>query len=89
MGDDAFHATSAVDYRRNKEMRMAATVYVADLNERNVENIMDHYTQAYPPRDRGLLLSWAGKHWSPTGSQKLPEPRPGNPVFSTLKDRMK
>ena len=43
------HATSAVDYRRNKEMRMAATVCVADLNERNVENIMDHYTQAIPP----------------------------------------
>lgn len=29
MGDDALHASSAVDYRSRKEMRMAATVYVA------------------------------------------------------------
>jgi hypothetical protein len=35
------HATSAVDYRVNKEFRMAATVYIADVNEDNVENIMN------------------------------------------------
>jgi hypothetical protein len=29
MGDDALHASSAVDYRVQKEMRLAATVYVA------------------------------------------------------------
>ena len=40
MGDGAIHATSAVDYRMSKEMRMAATVYVADVNDENVHNIL-------------------------------------------------
>jgi hypothetical protein len=34
------HATSVADYRMNKEFRMAATVYIADVNEGNVHNIM-------------------------------------------------
>ena len=77
MGDGAVHGTSAVDYRMNKEMRMAATVYITDVNEDNVDSISTQYTQAYPPSDRNLLLSWAGRHWKkddPTA--KLPEPEP-------------
>jgi hypothetical protein len=35
------HATSAVDYRMNKEFRMAATVYIADVNEDNAQSIMN------------------------------------------------
>ena len=76
MGDDAYHATSAVDYRVNKEMRMAATVYIADIGEDNVKAILDDYTQAYPPPDRpDILLRMAGAHWKhddPTA--KLPKP---------------
>ena len=34
------HATSVADYRMNKEFRMAATVYIADVNEGNVDSIM-------------------------------------------------
>ena len=33
MGDDAHHATSAVDYQDIRQMRMAATVYVAHIGE--------------------------------------------------------
>jgi len=39
MGDNAFHATSAINYTSAKEFRMAATVYVADVHEWNVNNI--------------------------------------------------
>ena len=39
------HATSAVDYRLTKEMRMAATVYVADISEDNIDAILSDYTQ--------------------------------------------
>lgn len=75
MGDDAYHATSSVDYRPRKEMRLAATVYIADVNEDNVEDIMAQYTQAFPPNDRDLLMSWAGRHWRPDDpSVKLPKP---------------
>jgi hypothetical protein len=75
MGDDAVHATSACDYRNSKEMRMAATVYVADVNELNAEDIVRHFTQAYPPRDIDLLKSWTGRHWKRGDhSRLLPEP---------------
>ena len=71
----AYHATSAVDYRVKREMRLAATIYIADVNEENVKSIQDQYTQVYPPKDHELLLSWAGRHWRPDDpSVKLPEP---------------
>jgi hypothetical protein len=76
MGDEAFHGTSAVDYRFHKEMRLAATVYIADVNEDNMQSIMNEYTQAYPPQDPDLLLSWAGRHWrkdDPTRHLPYPE----------------
>ena len=63
MGDDAEHATSACDYRHSNEMRLAATVYVAEVDEDNVDRLLEDYTQIYPPVDRDLLLSWAGMHW--------------------------
>jgi SET domain len=79
MGDNAYHATSAVDYRVNKEMRMAATIYIADVNDVNAENIMGHYTQAYPPPDINLLKSWEGRHWKRSDpSRRLPVPPAGH-----------
>ena len=63
LGDDAYHATSAVDYSNSKEMRMAATVYIADIREDNVREILADYTQNYPPPDRQILLDMAGVHW--------------------------
>jgi hypothetical protein len=75
MGDDAVHATSACDYRHQREMRMAATVYVADVNDTNAEDVMKFYTQAYPPRDLDLLKSWIARHWKRGDpSRKLPKP---------------
>ena len=75
MGDNAIHATSACDYRYRNEMRMAATVYVADVNDMNAANVLNHYTQAYPPRDLDLLKSWSGRHWKRNDpSRTLPKP---------------
>lgn len=67
MGDDARHATASVHYEG--QMRLAATVYVADISEDNIEAIMKHYTQVYPPRNRpDLLMEIAGSHWKPNDS---------------------
>jgi hypothetical protein len=64
LGDNCIHATSAVDYRRSHDMRIAATVYIADIRPDNVERIMKEYTQSYPPRsDSSLLLTLAATHW--------------------------
>jgi hypothetical protein len=76
MGDDAYHATSAVDYRPQNEMRMAATIYVADITVDNIDAILTDYTQQYPPNDRPeLLLAMAGNHWHrDIPHARLPEP---------------
>jgi hypothetical protein len=64
MGDSAVHATSAVDYGETNEMRMAATVYIADIGDDNIDAIMECYTQKYPPPDDPqFLLGIAGTHW--------------------------
>ena len=60
-------------------MRLAATIYIADVTEENVDNILKQYTQAYPPDDRDLLLSWAGRHWKADDpSVTLPKPGPNH-----------
>lgn len=75
MGDEARHATSACDYRQTMDMRMAATVYIADVNNVNAVSILNHYTQAYPPTDMELLKSWIGRHWKRNDrTRKLPKP---------------
>ena len=63
LGDDAYHGTSAIDYTGTGKMRMMATVYLADINEDNVDAIMNAYTQEYPPASRSRLLAQRGEHW--------------------------
>ena len=63
LGDEAYHATSAIDYTGTDKMRVMATIYLADINENNVENILKEYTQEYPPADTERLLASAGGHW--------------------------
>ena len=76
VGDWAFHATSATNYRSQRQMRLAASVYIADVNEDNIKNIMGDYTQQYPPRDKPeVLLNMAGSHWKKDDpNMKLPKP---------------
>ena len=59
IGDDVHHATSECDYRDNPgKMRFAATVYVADINERNSQTIAwSTLTQAFPPPDANWVFA--------------------------------
>ena len=60
-------------------MRMAATVYVADISGDNIHAIMQDYTQNYPPDDRpDMLLDMAGTHW------RRNEPAYRLPTHSTI-----
>jgi hypothetical protein len=84
LGDAAIHATSACDYWRKRDMRMAATIYIADVNDTNAASVIKLYTQAYPPRDDiELLKSWAGLHWRKGDpSRKLPPPQRDHVLLS-------
>jgi hypothetical protein len=73
IGDNAYHGTAAVNYVGTGQMRMGATVYIADVNAGNVDGILADYTQAYPPRNATRLLSRAGIHWKRDDpSKRLP-----------------
>lgn len=74
VGDDALHATAACDYRQQGGMRLAATVYVGDINAANVNQLLMSLTQAYPPPgDSQHLMDRAGQHWSRLdSSRRLP-----------------
>jgi len=66
-------------------MRLAATIYIAEVLPDNVYSIMADYTQAFPPPDDAdLLLSWAGRHWKRDDpSAKLPPPASDHILLST------
>ena len=79
VGDSMMHGTAACDYRPTKEMRVAATVYLADVNTQNVQTLVKSFTQVYPPPDMTHLLEMRGKHWSPSDpTKRLPGPLPLN-----------
>lgn len=66
VGDLVGHATSACDYIDQGAMRMAATVYVADINTDNSARLASYITQRHPPRfDSQYLMDQAGAHWKP------------------------
>jgi len=72
MGDDAMHGTQACDYRDKKGMRMAATVYIADINSLNAEDIAKKtLTQIFPLPDTKWLKSQQGRHWGNDNDNSL------------------
>lgn len=65
MGDDAMHGTEACDYRKRNGMRLAATVYIADVSDSNAEQIASTtLTQIFPLSNPNWLLAEAGRHWT-------------------------
>ena len=74
VGDYTYHATANCDYRGTGQMRMAATIYLADVNVHNLHALLDSFTQLYPPADATHLYQRKGRHWSPTDpNKKLPD----------------
>lgn len=82
IGDKSHHETNAVDYRYNREMRLTASIYVADINNQNIRTIAQDSMIDYLGYDPKLLLTWAGRHWSSTDSfKKLPKSDPNHILF--------
>jgi prolyl 4-hydroxylase len=64
LGDDALHGTEACDYREKNGMRLAATVYIADITDKNAKRIAEQtLTQIFPLADARWLIAEAGRHW--------------------------
>jgi hypothetical protein len=67
VGDYAFHATRATDYRSfQREYRFFAGLYLADVDESNKKAATpDYYMKGYPHHDADIAFRNAGKHWNP------------------------
>lgn len=76
MGDEAMHGTQACDYREKKGKRMAATVYIADINAANYKQITSGtLTQIFPLPDEDWLWAQRGRHWGDGASLKADKGR--------------
>lgn len=72
VGDYTRHATGDCDYRETGEMRVMVTIYLAEITRSNVKNIIQHYTDDWPPADEDYLLTRSDIHWTSDGLTKLP-----------------
>lgn len=72
VGDGTNHAAGDCDYSESGEVRLMASLYIADVTDNNVENLIQHYTDPFPPADTEFLLNWKGLHWNKQGSVELP-----------------
>ena len=72
VGDDTYHGTNACDYRGRKDVRIAATIYMNDINEKNAMIIANDDTSIFPlPGDVQWTLAQRGRHWSRDGTSSL------------------
>jgi hypothetical protein len=72
LGDHTRHTTGDIDYRESGGMLVAASIYLADINEDNVGNLIKDFTDPFPPLDKQYLLKQRGIHWNKEGSTLLP-----------------
>merc|ERR1712232_638801 len=72
VGHDTMHGTNACNYRRQKDVRIAATIYMADINEENAQIIADDATSIFPlPGDVEWTMAQRGRHWSRDATSSL------------------
>jgi len=78
IGNGLYHVTGKVDYRDlpNSPFRMAATIYLAEIDEENVERVYESLTSVFQSTDdkehsMGILLNHTS-HWDIEGITKLP-----------------
>lgn len=64
MSGDTDHATGDCDYREKKEMRVAVSIYIADLNEEIAKVVAGNGTALIPlPDNTEWLMKQKGRLW--------------------------
>ena len=72
MGGESVHGTGECNYRDTKDFRLSFAVYVADINEDNVELIASDSTSLWPTSgDTDWFWAQQGRLWSRDGSKSL------------------
>jgi len=72
LGGESNHGTGEVNYRKNKDFRLSFAVYVADLNEDNIDLIAADGTSLWPTSgDTAWFWAQRGRLWSKNGGKSL------------------
>ena len=72
LGGESRHGTGECNYRRNEEFRLSFAVYVADINDDNIEMIASDSTSLWPTQgDTFFFESQKGRLWTRDGANSL------------------
>ncbi len=65
VGDRALHGTREVDHRPQNEIRVVLSIYLADINESNVDKVSSDETAIFPVPHEATDWLWTqrGRHW--------------------------
>lgn len=72
LGGESPHGTGECNYRDAKEFRLSFAIYVADINDENVELIASDTTSLWPTQgDKEWFVAQRGRLWSKDGNKSL------------------
>mmetsp|Transcript_26645 Transcript_26645/g.63514 ORF Transcript_26645/g.63514 Transcript_26645/m.63514 type:complete len:838 (-) Transcript_26645:227-2740(-) len=72
LGGESRHGTGECDYRKKKDFRLSFAVYVADINESNVDLIASDSTSLWPTEgDTFWFQAQKGRLWTKDGKNSI------------------
>lgn len=81
LGGESPHGTGECNYREEKEFRLSFAIYVADINDENVELIASDSTSLWPTQgDTEWFAAQRGRLWSKDGTASLKKDKGRQPM---------
>jgi hypothetical protein len=72
LGGESRHGTGPCDYRKNEQFRLSFAVYIADINDKNVDLIASDSTSLWPTTgDTFWFRAQKGRLWTRDGKHSL------------------
>jgi len=70
-GDVAMHATNECDYRKDRGIRISASIFMAEVNDASKKVIAEHDTWYFPFGNNDWILAQKGRHWHKDGGRSM------------------
>jgi hypothetical protein len=72
IGAATYHGTGECDYREQRDVRLSVAIYLADVDDDNVEDIAEESSSLWPTEgDTDWFMSQQGRLWQSDGSRSL------------------
>lgn len=81
LGAESLHGTAECDYRADRDVRLSVAIYLADVNEENLEMIASDSTSLWPTQgDMAWFNTQRGRFWKRDGSRSMVEDKGREPL---------